>query len=624
MRWLGQKLQRVGGTWKASMSVALGLGLGFFVLTSVAGVLGIGLVIGYQNTIDLLRKKAELLIRSEINWTRQFLESAEHQVDFISDQISSGEIEPSADEAFTSLLLGALAATPQITRIQFIDTSYRLVGAVRQSDRPGGTRPMFRSVKGDDDLRRLVDNAKTDRRSHWGALLWLQDHKEAVLNYHQPVVKDGVMVGVVSAFVSARGLSAFIADLQTDFGANAFILYGRDAVLAHPLMAFGYAGLTGLTPLPRQKSFADPVVVSMWDPPERVGLSQRIISGPGIGFAAFGEQTYIILHQPLEGFTDKPLLVGTYFEAHDLLSEAYRLRWAFVICLLMSGLSALVAAYIGREIARPVRRLADGSKRIHDLDLASVERIPGSFFRELNDAAHSFNTMLDGLRWFERYVPKTLVTHLIRLHHDEAIESTYREVVVMFTDIVGFTTISEAMTAPTTADFLIEHFTMVADCVEAEGGTVDKYMGDSVMAIWGAPETYEDAADRACHAALAIADAVRHYNIRQDKEGGPQVRLTVGIHLGRVVVGNIGSPGRLNYTVVGDSVNVAQRLQEAGKFVGNVGAEVNVLLSGAVRGALLDSFGVEHVGPRKLRGRAEQVEVYALTVDAPAEAVSAG
>ncbi|MGI9385522.1 MAG: adenylate/guanylate cyclase domain-containing protein, partial [Methyloligellaceae bacterium] len=554
------------------MSVALGLGLGFFVLTAVAGVLGIGLVIGYQNTIDLLRQKAELLIRSERNWTRQFLESAEHQITFISGQIASGEIEPSADEEFTSLLLGALAATPQIIRIQFIDTQYRLVGAVRRTSRNGETMPVFRSVRGDDKLKGLLDRAKTNREPYWGALLWLQDHKQAVLNYHQPVLKDGALVGVASAFVSIRQLSEAIADLQTDFGANAFILHGRDAVLAHPLMAFGYAGLTGLTPLPRQKSFADPVIVSMWDPPDRASLAHRIISGPGVNFAAFGDQTYIILHQPLEGFTDKPLLVGTYFESHDLLSEAFRLRWAFLVCLVMSAISALVAAYIGSEIARPVRRLADGSKRIHDLDFGSVEQIPGSFFRELNDAAHSFNTMLDGLRWFERYVPKTLVTHLIRLHPDEAIESTYREVVVMFTDIVGFTTISEAMTAPTTADFLIEHFTMIADCVEAEGGTVDKYMGDSVMAIWGAPELYEDAADRACHTVLAIADAIRHYNTRQEKEGGPQVRLTVGIHLGRVVVGNIGSPGRLNYTVVGDSVNVAQRLQEAGKFVGNVGA----------------------------------------------------
>lgn len=618
MRRMRGRLRRVDGTWKASMSVALGMGLGFFVLTVVAGVLGIGLVIGYQNTIDLLRQKAELMIRSERNLTKQFLTSAEHQVDYVTERILSGEAEAGPGDDFTSLLLGALAATPQIIRIQFIGTDYRLTGAERLDDE---TAPLFRSIRNDRKLRQLVDDAKTRRKPYWGPLLWMQEYEQPVLNYHRPVWKEDKLIGVTSALVSIRQLSEFIADLETDFGANAFILYGEDAVLAHPIMAFGYHGLTGLTPLPRQKSFADPVIVSMWDKTPSASLAKRIISGPGVNIVEFGDQSYIVLHQPLEGYTDKPLLIGTYFESHDLLAEAFRLRWAFLICLAMSCISALVAAYIGREIARPVRRLADGAKKIHDLDLASVGQMPGSFFRELNDAAHSFNTMLDGLRWFERYVPKSLVRRLIRLHDEESIESSYREVVVMFTDIIGFTTLSEHMTAPAVAEFLNDHFTLIADCVEAEGGTLDKYMGDSVMAIWGAPETYEDVADRACRTALDVAEAIRLENIRQAEAGGPEIRVTIGIHLGRVVVGNIGSPGRVNYTVVGDTVNVAQRLQEAGKRIGNVSNEVNILLSGAVRDSLRGHFELGTVGPHKLRGRAERVEVYALTV-AAAQAVA--
>ena len=325
-----------------------------------------------------------------------------------------------------------------------------------------------------------------------------------------------------------------------------------------------------------------------------------------------GEQGYVVLHRELEGYADRALLVGTYFRSQDVLAEVFRLKWAILGSLAVALVAALVAGYIGRQIAQPVRRLADGAKKIYDLDLDHVERIPGSFFTELKDASRSFNTMLDSLRWFERYVPKALVRQLIEIQQDNAVESTFRDVVVMFTDIVAFTTISEKMTAPDTADLLNRHFTTVAECVDAEGGIVDKYIGDSVMAIWGAPEFYPDANDRACRAALAIRRAVAAHNEEARQRDQPVIRLRIGIHVGKVMVGNIGSPERLNYTVVGDAVNVAQRLEELGKRLGDTEGQVNVLLSGAVKDGLLQHYDLADLGARRLRGRSEPVEVYAL------------
>jgi adenylate cyclase len=189
----------------------------------------------------------------------------------------------------------------------------------------------------------------------------------------------------------------------------------------------------------------------------------------------------------------------------------------------------------------------------------------------------------------------------------------------MFTDIVGFTTLSENLTAPAAADFLNDHFGMVADCVEAEAGTVDKFIGDSVMAIWGAPDRQADLADRACRCALAISRAIHEYNAshRANQYGAPKVRLRIGLHVGRVVVGNIGSIGRVTYTVVGDAVNVAQRLEEAGKMFGDKNGEVNILISGSVRSSLVKSFEIVHVGAQTLRGREGKVEIYVLKGDGP-------
>lgn len=591
------------------MSVALGLGLGFFVLSAVVGVLSVGLVSGYQNTVDLLRQKAELLIASERDLTRQYLEAARNQVDFIAERISSGEIEPDSSDEFTSLVMGALAATPQIVMLQFVDESYQLVGAERRDD---DWLPLFLSVRGDDDLKGLADTAKEDLTAFWGAPLWREELGEALLNYNRPVTSGGRYLGTVSALVSVSRLSEFISDLETDFGANAFILYGRDWILAHPLMAFGYGGLTRLKPFPEQRVFGDPVIASLWQEDGDGGLEERIVAGPGVKFVRFADQGFIVLHRELAGYTDKPLLIGTYFQSSDLLSEVLRLKWAIIICFAISVVSAVAAGYIGRQIASPVRRLAEGSKKIYNLDLANVDPIPGSFFRELDEAASSFNSMLDGLRWFERYVPRTLVRRLIRLHKDEAVESTYREVAVLFTDLVNFTRLSERMTAPQAADFLNRHFTMVANCVEAEGGVIDKFIGDSVMAVWGAPERLPDPADRACRAALAIAAGVRDFNRKMAKLDGPQIRMRIGVHLGRVVVGNIGSPGRINYTVIGDTVIVAQRLEEAGKDLGGESADVVVLISGTVKSAVMEGFDLAPLGRHVLRGRSEEIEVFAL------------
>ena len=116
-----------------------------------------------------------------------------------------------------------------------------------------------------------------------------------------------------------------------------------------------------------------------------------------------------------------------------------------------------------------MKRLSQGALKVHDFELEEVEPLPGSFFRELNDASNSFNTMLGGLRWFERYVPKSLVRRLIRLHGEDGIDSSYRSIAVMFTDIVGFSQILEHMTAPEAAALLNRHFTMLAECVEVEG-----------------------------------------------------------------------------------------------------------------------------------------------------------
>jgi adenylate cyclase len=265
-------------------------------------------------------------------------------------------------------------------------------------------------------------------------------------------------------------------------------------------------------------------------------------------------------------------------------------------------------------ISRPIRRAAKGATAIGNLDFDQVAPLSGSFFREINSLATSFNAMLEGLRAFGRYVPSTLVARLVKEGRIGA-GTEERVLAIMFTDIVSFTSTCEAMTAAEVAAFVNQHLSLVAACVEREGGTIDKFIGDAVMAFWGAPGRLENPAAAACGAAVAIQKALAVDNRRRTAEGFPPVRIRIGIHIGPVVVGDIGAPTRINYTIVGDAVNATQRLESLGKTIAP-DAEVIVLVSGDIVAAVPAGFRFVERGAHLVKGKQDSIEIYQL-VDGP-------
>ncbi len=267
----------------------------------------------------------------------------------------------------------------------------------------------------------------------------------------------------------------------------------------------------------------------------------------------------------------------------------------------------VAAFFLGRMLRAPITQLAEAATMLQALSLDRVPALPRSHLRELDDAMRAFNAMVGGLKAFALYVPRDLLRHLLARGDPAAIASETREVTVMFTDIVGFTSRTERLSAEDTATFLNHHFALVSRCIEAEGGTIDKYIGDASMALWNAAETQPDHAARAVRAAQAIRAALDADNAGRELP----VRLCIGVHSGPVVVGNIGSATRMNYTVVGDTVNTANRLESLGREL-LPDAEVAVLLSAATVAALPAGLPVVSLGHHILRGRDEPTEVFTL------------
>jgi class 3 adenylate cyclase len=199
---------------------------------------------------------------------------------------------------------------------------------------------------------------------------------------------------------------------------------------------------------------------------------------------------------------------------------------------------------------------------------------------------------------------------------EDAVRSRRRDVTVMFTDIVEFTPHAEDLAEQDTADLLNHHFALVGACIEREQGVIDKYIGDSVMAVWGGLSRMEDHADHAVRAALAIAQVLREDNATRRASGKQVIRVRIGLHSGPVVVGNIGAPGRVNFTVVGDTVNVANRFEQLGKEFMSDGDEIVVLASAETLAAIKDrsSLGIDLPEPviRQVKGHEDPVKVYRL------------
>ncbi|MDE0239000.1 MAG: adenylate/guanylate cyclase domain-containing protein [bacterium] len=263
---------------------------------------------------------------------------------------------------------------------------------------------------------------------------------------------------------------------------------------------------------------------------------------------------------------------------------------ALIVGIAALALSVVAAVILGLRIARPIVRISAAAGQVRDLDISEIDDLPASVFRELDRQSGSFDAMLRALRWFEVHIPKKVVERLVKRGDIDDTMSSVCDITVMFTDIAGFSSVAENLSAPEVAALVNRHFAIVAGCIEAEDGTVDKFIGDSVMAFLGAPDAQPDAAERACRAALAIADGIRRENLQRRTVGQAALGIRIGVHSGSATVDNIGAPGRINYTIIGDAVNVDQRLEQFGRTLYPEASETAMLISGATAAKLGPEF----------------------------------
>lgn len=267
-------------------------------------------------------------------------------------------------------------------------------------------------------------------------------------------------------------------------------------------------------------------------------------------------------------------------------------------------LAALASAILARSIiTAPLSRVVGEIRHVETFALELVRRHP-SRLKEIASLSGAIAEMAAGLSAFRKFIPADLVRALLRQGVEAKPGGTIQELSVMFIDIAGFTGLSERM-GDRIVPLLSRYLDLASEAIVANGGTIDKFIGDAVMAFWGAPQAQPDHAILCCRAALACVRALNVSGLADDL--GRPLQIRIGINSGRMLVGNIGSELRLNYTVIGDAVNVASRLESANKTYGTqilVGERTESLARGAMITREINSIAVY--------GRKEGLSVYEL------------
>ena len=596
------------------MPLIAALALAFVSLALISGIAYI-VVLADANPIAerLLVDRAARLVGEQVALVRSRLDPVAEHLELVAALAAHGRLDINSPVEMREALWVMMTRVPAISSAGFATFDLKMERVIRYPDGKV-TRDTISLVdvpRGLEQFREL----QTSHNTFWGTPFWSHPQQQLVLNVRTPVRRlDDAFIGGLLATVAVGDLSYLIGDTSQGGNGRYFILVGRDKVLAHRrLIDARGLGLSEDRPMPTIKEVDDPVLARIWEPPIRNARIERTLGNLGHVVEAEGRR-WVFVYRELRRYGTDPWLVGQYFPIEEATGDLDRLTNGAIVGAATLAVAALLALFIGLSMARSIRTITSAAESIERLEFDRPFH-RRSRLREIDDAGHSLDKARGALKWFGAYVPHRLVFRLMELGED-AVRSRRRNVTVMFSDIVEFTPHAEDLPEQETADLLNHHFALLGACIDHEQGVIDKYIGDSVMAVWGGLSRMDDHADHAVRAALAIARVIREDNATRRAAGQPAIRVRIGLHSGPVVVGNIGAPGRVNFTVVGDTVNIAQRFEQLGKEFMKDGEEMVVLVSGDTLAAVKDrdALGIGPLMPvlRQVKGHDKPVEVYRL------------
>jgi adenylate cyclase len=416
----------------------------------------------------------------------------------------------------------------------------------------------------------------------------------------QPFFENGKLLGVVAIDITLDGLSQYLAQRKISPGTLSYLLDQQGRVIAASDGSRTYASDQGQLELRHISALDNDLPSQAFRARPREASTEHLLYAfhhAGREYEAslsalpddFGRRWQLFVVTPIDDFT------GAFTQHNNRL---------LIFGVLALVVQVVIIYLLSSVISRPLERIAAGMDDIRELEPGERPHID-SPIREIDTLSRAMDTLDHALKSFSAFVPVGLVRQLLASEQKLELGGNSRFLTVFFSDIEAFSTLSEDMPAREMLLRISAYLELVTRVIDEEKGTIDKFMGDGVMAFWGAPVLLDDHVWRACVAALRIRQGMAAINAQWTEKGQKPLRVRIGIHADAVLVGNIGSMQRMSYTVLGDGVNVASRLEGINKEYGT-----DICISHSVYREVGERLCVRPIDDVAVKGRRSKIPIY--------------
>lgn len=411
---------------------------------------------------------------------------------------------------------------------------------------------------------------------------------------------DGVMKGVFAATITLKSFSEFLAEFKPSANGNIYIVDQEDRIVASSNNYKIHSSENHLGIVKIDESRFDELKAAF------AAFKSKKDKG---NFTIFemDNKEYLSLKMDFPKKLPCGLSMMVVAPLDDFVGAIKQMRQNHFYLIFLIGFLAAVSSYLlSRSISGPITQLSIEANKIKDLDFGESPVIHTKI-QEIKELSAAITALKTSVQSFSYYIPKTMMKRLMQRKQTIHMGGRKKEVTLFFSDIEGFTAVSESMNAEHLSVHLCDYFDALGNIIAQHEGTIDKFIGDSIMAFWGAPIADRYHSKHACNTALLCQKKLSELNRIWKREGKPQLKTRMGIHTGDVIIGNIGSSERMNYTAMGDNVNLCSRLESINKVYGT-----KIIISETVLGELKNHFYVRSLDNVVVKGKTKPLKIYEL------------